>query len=108
MRSRKTTGPSGFSLNQLVEACDGTEKRSSIEPHQFIALTHSISCFSRRAESSVSQLENDNKRLRVELQTSKQGEQELKSTMHSLMASERSTKVELQQLKSECEVIQQK
>lgn len=62
----------------------------------------------RRAEGSVSQLENDNKRLRVELQTSRLGEQELKSTMHSLMASERSTKVELQQLKSECEVIQQK
>ena len=65
-------------------------------------------CFSRRAESSLSQLENDSKRLRVELQTSRQGEQELRSTMHSLMASERSTKVELQQLKSECEVIQQK
>ena len=64
--------------------------------------------FSRRAESSLSQLENDSKRLRVELQTSRQGEQELRSTMHSLMASERSTKVELQQLKSECEVIQQK
>ena len=65
-------------------------------------------CFSRRAESNVTQLENDSKRLRVELQTSRQGEQELRSTMHSLMASERSTKVELQQLKSECEVIQQK
>lgn len=62
----------------------------------------------RRAESSLSQLENDSKRLRVELQTSRQGEQELRSTMHNLMASERSTKVELQQLKSECEVIQQK
>ena len=67
-----------------------------------------IITFSRRAESNLSQLENDSKRLRVELQTSRQGEQELRSTMHSLMASERSTKVELQQLKAECEVIQQK
>ena len=72
-------------------------------------LKHNIhSVFSRRAESSLSQLENDSKRLRVELQTSRQGEQELRSTMHSLMANERSTKVELQQLKAECEVIQQK
>ncbi|KAJ7385692.1 transmembrane protein 57 [Desmophyllum pertusum] len=62
----------------------------------------------RRVESNVTQLENDSKRLRVELQTSRQGEQELRCTMHSLMASERSTKVELQQLKSECEIIQQK
>ena len=64
--------------------------------------------FSRRAESNIAQLEIDSKRIRAELQSSRQCEQELRSNMHGLMASERSTKVELQQMKAECEVIQQK
>ncbi|CAH3126410.1 unnamed protein product [Porites lobata] len=95
--------------NSRSNSPKGHEKSQSVDlgPSVFSQLKEER-LLRRRAESSLSQLENDSKRLRVELQTSRQGEQELRSTMHSLMASERSTKVELQQLKSECEVIQQK
>ncbi|EDO41096.1 predicted protein, partial [Nematostella vectensis] len=53
-------------------------------------------------------LENDLKRVKVELQASRQTEQELRSTMHSLMANERSAKVELSQLKAENDSLQHK
>ncbi|KXJ17085.1 macoilin isoform X2 [Exaiptasia diaphana] len=62
----------------------------------------------RRAESTVVLLENDIKRVKVELQTSRQCESELRTNMHSLMANERSAKIELQQLKSENISIQHK
>ncbi|XP_027056213.1 macoilin-like isoform X2 [Pocillopora damicornis] len=95
--------------NSRSNSPKGHEKSQSVDlgPSLFSQLKEER-LLRRRAESNLSQLENDSKRLRVELQTSRQGEQELRSTMHSLMASERSTKVELQQLKAECEVIQQK
>lgn len=71
--------------------------------------------FRRRAEAVVSQLENtvtqfesDNKRLKVELQASRQCELELRSSFNSLMANERSAKIELQQVKTEHETLRQK
>lgn len=96
-KNSRSNSPKGHEKSQSVDL--GPSLSSQLKEERLLR---------RRAESNLVQLENDGKRLRVELQMSRQGEQELRSTMHSLMASERSTKVELQQLKSECEVIQQK
>lgn len=73
-----------------------------------LIVIHFTFTFRRRAESTVVLLENDIKRVKVELQTSRQCESELRTNMHSLMANERSAKIELQQLKSENISIQHK
>lgn len=59
-------------------------------------------------ETTLNQTESDLKRMKLELLSSRQNEQDIRSQLHTVTANERSLKSELHQLKNDNEIYQQK
>jgi hypothetical protein len=64
--------------------------------------------FSNNKDELLARLESDVKRLKVDLQSSRQQEQELRSQIHNLVIGDKSTKSELYQLRQDNEILQTK